>query len=743
MDQTRLPESLIRFLHTHYNDETIHVAVASDVTRQLMYGEEWLIATNKEIATIAVSNGSFQILSTHPLCDIKKIEAVNLTGSGVVEITVNGQPHRLIYYSTALLPDFARAVDQIKAMKDGQPIATVRADEHDRRKCDRCGLPIPADLKKCPRCTERWKTLRRIFAFVRPYRVQLSLIFLLLIAGTGFGLITPYLSKLFIDVILKPNPQSGVFEYARWIPVAALAMLVAYTAQSAFNSLHLRLTGVVGHNTVYNVRAAIYEKLQQLSLAFFDKYQTGALMARVNQDTRELQHFLVDFIPLTLESLFILIGVGILLFVLSWKLTLFVLLPIGATILFLKKIYFKIFLYFRRFYHRRSRLSALINDSLSGIRVIKAFGQENEELKKFDSKSKAFLEAGIDLEIKWSLYSPIFQFLIMLGSIIIWFIGGNYIVGGRMSLGDVVAYSGYLAMFYRPVLYLLRMIQLITSSLSAAERVFDVIDTEVQVKDVPHAIPMPAIQGTIEFRNVSFGYDPYKPVIKDMSFIIQANEIVGLVGKSGAGKSTIINLVCRLYDVDKGAILVDGNDLRAIKYHDLRQQIGVVLQDTFLFNGTIFENIAYAKPKASIEEVIEAAMAAYAHEFILSKPDGYDTEVGERGNKLSGGEKQRIAIARAILRDPRILILDEATSSLDTETEKKIQDALRRLTRGRTTIAIAHRLSTLRNCDRLLVIDEGKLVEVGTHKELMKEKGIFYNLVSVQKELSRIVAVNG
>lgn len=743
MDITRLPESLTTLLKDHYSNETIHVAVASDVTRQLRYGEEWLIATDNQIATCAIDDGAYRIISSHPLRDIKKIEAVNLTGSGVVEISVNGQPHRVIYYSNARTPEFAHAVEQIKALLEGRPAETVPFPDHDREKCTRCGLPIPADLKKCPRCTERWKTLRRIFAFVRPYRVQLIFIFLLLIAGTGFGLITPYLSKLFIDVILKPNPQSGLFEHAHWLPLAALAMLLAYAAQSVFNSLHLRLTGVVGNNTVYDVRAAIYQKLQELSLAFFDKYQTGALMARVNQDTRELQHFLVDFIPITLESLLILIGVGILLFVLSWKLTLLVLIPILATILFLTKVYSKIYLFFRRFYHRRSRLSALINDSLSGIRVIKAFGQEDEEIKKFDTKSRAFLEAGIDLEIKWSLYSPIFQFLIMLGSIIIWFIGGKYVVAGWMSLGDVVAYAGYLGMFYRPVFFLIRLLQLITSSLSAAERVFDVIDTEVQVKDAPNASSLPTIQGRIEFQNVTFGYDPYKPVIKDLSFVINANEIVGLVGKSGAGKSTIINLICRLYDVDKGAILVDGKDVRTIKYHDLRQQVGVVLQDTFLFNGTIYENIAYAKPNASTEEVIEAAMAAYAHEFILTKPDGYDTEVGERGNKLSGGEKQRIAIARAILRDPRILILDEATSSLDTETEKKIQDALRRLTRGRTTIAIAHRLSTLRNCDRLFVIDEGKLAEIGTHKELMEKKGIFYNLVTVQKELSKIVAVSG
>ncbi len=742
MEIPPLPESILNLLKKYNLDQNVQVAVASDLTKQLIFGEEWLLAVDKKLATFSIQNGTATLLSLHDLSDISHIQTTNLAGSGVVEIKINGQSHRLIHYTNAKNADFAWAVEDIKTLLDGKPIERKRTDR-EKRICERCGFHIPEDLNKCPRCTERWKTLKRILMFIRPYRAQLFFIFLSLIAGTGFGLITPYISKLFIDVILKPDPQSGLFEYAQWIPLAALALLFSYAGQNLFSSLHLRLTGIVGHKTVYDVRGAIYEKLQELSLAFFDKYQTGALMARVNQDTRELQHFLVDFIPLTLESLFTLVGVGVFLFIINWQLTLFVFIPIIATVLFLKKIYFKIFLYFRRFYHRRSRLSALINDSLSGIRVIKAFGQEDEEIEKFDKKSVAFKDAGIELEVKWSLYSPMLQFLIMFGSILIWFLGGRFVVGGSMTLGDVVAYSGYLAMFYRPVFFLIRMIQLITSSLSAAERVFDVIDTESQIKDASNAVAMLDMEGAIEFKNVTFGYDPFKPVIKDFSVFISANEIIGLVGKSGAGKSTIINLVCRLYDVNKGAILVDGKDLRAIKYHDLRKQIGVVLQETFLFNGTIFENIAYARPDATTEEIIEAATAAYAHEFILKKPDGYDTEVGERGNKLSGGEKQRIAIARAILRDPWILILDEATSSLDTETEKKIQQALRKLTRGRTTIAIAHRLSTLRNCNRLFVIEDGKLAEIGTHKELMEKKGIFYNLVSVQKELSKIVAVNG
>jgi len=741
MDTQSLPESLLKLLRETYTDERIHIAVNSDLTSQIVFGEQWLIATDKNLATYAIENGTARLLARYNHADIKNIELVNLTGSGVVEIDVNGQSFRLIYFSNAKNSEFARAVEDLKALLDGQPIEAKKLDR-EKKICEMCGFPIAEDLNKCPRCTDKGRTFKRIFTFSRPYINLLLLIFVTLVAGTCVGLITPYMSKLFIDVILQPDANTGQFVNAHWIPLAALALLAAYAGQNFFSSLHLRLAGTVGHKTVYDVRATIYQKLQELSLSYFDKHQTGAIMARVNQDTRELQYLLVDFIPLSLESFLTLIGVGIFLMILSWQLTLFVLLPIIATVIFFKKIFLKIILAYRRYYHRRSRLSALVNDSLSGMRVIKAFGQEKEELKKFDAKSGSFRDAGIDFEIKWSLYSPTLQLLIMSGAVLVWFVGGRLVVGGKMSLGDVVAYAGYLMMFYRPVFLITRMVERITSALSAAERIFDVIDTEPQIKDAPDAISKPEIDGGIEFKNVTFGYDIYKPVIKDFSVAIKPNEIVGLVGKSGAGKSTFINLVCRFYDANKGAILVDGIDLRKIKYYDLRHQIGVVLQETFLFNGSIYENIAYAKPEATTEEIIQASIAANAHEFIMKKPDGYDTEVGERGDRLSGGEKQRIAIARALLKDPRILILDEATSSLDTETEQKIQEALKNLTRGRTTIAIAHRLSTLRNCDRLFVIEEGRLVEVGTHEELVAKKGVFYNLVAIQTEMSKIIAIS-
>lgn len=742
MDLNKIPLPLQKVLPEHFREGQIQIAVASDLNQQVKFGEEWLIATDKQLALFTTENHKTGILAEFQLQDIKKIETVNLVGTGFLEIQVNGTARRLINYTNAKNADFARAVEVIRALIEQKPIPEEHEDNK-KKICEFCKFPIPKDLNKCPRCTEKWKTLRKILVFTRPYRWHLFFMFILLTAGTGFGLISPYISKLLIDVILLPDPATGVFQFAHWLPFAALALLVSYAGQNLLSSLQIRLSGIIGHRTVYDLRAAIYEKLQEQSLSFFDRYHTGALMARVNQDTSELHVFLVHFIPATIESILTLAGVGVFLFILSWKLTLFVFIPILCTAIFWKKVFFRVFIYFRRYYHRRSRLSAQVNDSLSGMRVIKAYGQESDEVKKFDRKNVLLRDAGIEREVKWSLYVPTLDFLIMSGTILVWYIGGRFIIGGMMTLGDVVAYAGYLAMFYRPVYYLIRIVQIITSSLSAAERIFDVIDTKPQIVDSPDAKAMPELHGTIEFKDVTFGYDPYRPVIKDITVTIQANEIVGLVGKSGAGKSTFINLVCRLYDVNRGMILVDGKDVRDIKYHDLRSQIGVVLQDTFLFDGTIYDNIAYARPDATIEEVISAAKAANAHEFILKKNDGYDTEVGERGNRLSGGEKQRIAIARAILRNPRILILDEATSSLDTETEKNIQEAMQNLTRGRTTIAIAHRLSTLRNCHRLLVMDDGKLVEIGTHEELLEKKGIFYDLVSLQTEMSKIIAVSG
>lgn len=723
------PDSLTAFWDRHFEAEPIVEHAQSELDPGGHFATTWLLAGDCHLLAASRDGETWRIVSQCQRADVEKIVLTLRNGGTLVTARLKtGEKLPLAVFHDARREEFTQVVARLNATFSDDPEAPAAASAAS-------AAAASGDKEK--------RIYRRVFRFARPYRLQLSLILLCLTLSTLAGLVTPYMNKLFIDRILKPDPVSGVFELARYLPWAVLAFLAAHVAQLVFGMFQARLAGYVGHRTVYDIRGAIYEKLQELSLSFFDKNQTGSIIARVNQDTGELRRLLVDFIPLSLEGLFTLAGVGLLLFYLNWKITLMVLVPIGFLFLFMRYMMPRLHAAFHRFFSRRSLLSAAVSDSISGMRVVKAFGQGNEEIRKFDQFSADFRDSGISLEYRWAVYHPILHFIVISGTVIVWGLGGRAVMKGNMTIGELMAYLAYLGMFYRPVFMITRMFNMIVTSLSASERIFDILDAEPDVKEADNPIPAANIQGTIEFDRVTFGYDPGKPVIKDMTFQIKANELVGLVGKSGAGKSTMINLIARLYDPSSGVVRIDGEDVRNLSHADIRKQIGVVLQETFLFSGTIYDNIVYARPDATPEEVLEAAEAARAHDFIMRKPDAYDTQVGERGNRLSGGEKQRISIARAILRNPRILVLDEATSSVDTETEAHIQQALQKLTRGRTTIAIAHRLSTLRNCDRLLVIDDGQLVETGTHQELLDNNGIFADLVKSQRKMSEIIAVKG
>ena len=500
-----------------------------------------------------------------------------------------------------------------------------------------------------------------------------------------------------------------------------------------------RNVAFLGMKMTVSIRGSLFEKFQSLSLSFYDKRNVGSIMSRMTNDTGALYDVLVDGIPVVLNQFAMLIGIPIALLIMNWHIAVWALIPIPFVLWAVRWFRQKMMRVWSRFWHNWSRLGGTLNGILQGTRVVKAFHGENREVKRFDRRISELARTGYLAESAWATFFPVVMFSMSLSSFVVWWVGGKSVLTGQMTIGQLTAFIAYLAMLQQPLMMLQRIIDWSSRALTAAERVFEVMDTPVDIQNSPDKVSIPKIQGAVKFTDVHFGYDKAREVLHGIDLEVKPGEMIGLVGHSGAGKSTMINLLMRFYDPTQGTIELDGIDLRKVDLDDFRRQVGVVLQESYLFPGSIKDNICYGRPDAPLEEIIGAAKAANAHDFICSFPDGYDSYVGERGQRLSGGERQRIAIARAILHNPKILVLDEATASVDTETERMIQEALERLIDGRTVFAIAHRLSTLRNADRLVVIDDGKIAEVGTHQELLAlEDGIYKKLVAMQQEVNKL-----
>jgi ATP-binding cassette subfamily B protein len=587
----------------------------------------------------------------------------------------------------------------------------------------------------------RAAALRRLLGYLRPYRRQLTLGLGAAAAITLVSLAPPYLAGYLLDRVIRPA-QAGTLPLGRasvaaWLAVAAMA--VVYLIRQAAAVVRLRLMSVLGEWVARDLRAELYAHLQRLSLAFYSRKKTGSLITRVTADTDRLWEFLAFGVVDVSLSLVMLAGLGTVLLSLDWRLGLVMVLPVPVFCWVIFRHGEGISPLFLRGWRKWSRVTDVLSDTIPGIRVVRAFNQEAREVRRFAERNADVTEEFNRIHRLWTTFWPLLMLGVHATTVVVWALAVPRLLGGEpaLSTGTFVSFLLYTTMFVGPIEIIGQMARTMNRATTSAHRVFEVLDTEPDVREVPDPVRLSPVRGQVTFENVTFGYDGVRQVIRGVSFDVAPGELIGLVGPSGGGKSTIVSLVARFYDVTGGAIRIDGVDVRRLEIGHFRRQVGMVLQDPYLFHGSVLENIRYGHPEAGLDAVVAAARAANAHEFVCKLEHGYDTVVGERGHTLSGGERQRVSIARAILHDPRILVLDEATSSVDTETEREIQEALERLIAGRTVFAIAHRLSTLRRASRLFVIEDGRVVESGTHHELLQRpRGRYRRLYELQLQLA-------
>ena len=732
------PESIVAKFDL-VQDEDVLIQVHTDLVADGSFGMQWVVVTPTRVMLIEPGENTAVIRVAVDQIQVARTEA--LIGGGRLDIEREGASPLSIPYSNSLAAKFSEVARGIEQLRKGEPFFIN--DQLDRTRCEKCNRLLPEKNGICPACIKKLATLKRIASFMAPYKGRAVILAFASIATTVAELMPPLVTRRLVDDVLAPAAEGTTTLDDRLDLLGLLVLALGGVRVWSWGAelIHHWVVAWLGARVTTDIRAQLYRRLEMLSLQFYDKRSTGGLISRVSRDAEMMQDFLVDGLPyLIIEGLMI-VGILGFLFSMSWKITLFILVPVPLmmlwSILFWKRM--------RKLYNRYSRgwskLGTRLDEALHGIRIVKAFAQEAREVEGFNKCNEELGQASRRASRNWIGLWSTMGLVTGLGILIVWFFGGSEVLRGELTLGTLMAIYYYMWLVYGPLEWFAEVNSWMTRAFAGAERIFEVIDAPPEDYEDPDAVAMPRMTGRVDFDKVTFGYDKSKPVLHEIELAVEPGEMIGLVGRSGVGKTTTINLVSRFYDVDRGVLSVDGVDIRKIRLQDLRSQIGIVSQEPVLFSGTIAENISYGKPGATLMEILDAGRAANAHQFIMAKPDGYDTQIGERGAGLSGGERQRIAIARAILHDPRVLILDEATSSVDVETEKQIQESIAALTKGRTTFAIAHRLSTLRNADRLVVLEAGRIVEIGTHDELLKLGGRFAELVRLQREIAEIIAI--
>ncbi len=732
----RLPAELRRSLEAAMGGDPVQLYAFADLDHALQLTEAWLTLGPRHVALARRAGEGWDIRLCERSCITAVRESPGLSAGTLTILGAAGDPPLLVVrYTTRQRGAIENIRFVLEEVLEGRAVPPV---EPDHAYADAVARPI-RDAQALV-AGRQVAVLRRLLGYLLPYRRPLAIGMGAAVVITAVGLVPPYLAGYLLDRVVRPA-QDGTLDAGRAGTLAAIAvsaMAAVYLVMQAAAVVRLRLLAVLGECVTRDLRAELYEHIQRLSLSFFARKRTGGLITRVSSDTDRLWEFLAFGVVDVSLSLVMLVGLAVVLLALDWQLGLIMTVPVP---LFCWAIYRHGEALNRRFlrtWRKWTRLTDVLSDTIPGVRVVKAFNQESREVSRFGGYNDDVTDEINDVHRLWTTFWPLLVLALHATSVLVWVVAVPRLLGRgpALPLGTFVSFLLYTTMFMWPIEILGQMARTMNRATTSAHRIFEVLDTEPEIRDEAEPVRLEPVQGRITFDAVSFGYDGVRQVLKGVSFEVEPGELIGLVGPSGGGKSTLVSLIARFYDVTGGRVLVDGVDVRRLDSGHYRRQIGMVLQDPYLFHGTVLENIRYGLPQASAADVVAAARAANAHDFICKLPHGYDTVVGERGQTLSGGERQRVSIARAILHDPRILILDEATSSVDTETERAIQEALERLIAGRTVFAIAHRLSTLRKASRLLVIEDGCLVECGTHRELLnRADGVYRRLYEMQVQL--------